>query len=730
MQKSGDGSGGPIKPPKKTGSRVLGVRTIQGVLPDQYKLPEPVLEALAKIPAAPPKRASEPPPAIEAEESLDIEEISMREGEKYLLESVLGQGGFGIVYRGTHLVESLQRKGTYVIDDPVAIKVISFNEADLQSAPEGPEKAREELNRRFEVEVMLAKKLKHPNIVAIETFAQLSDGRPFYVMELLNGMDLGAIMHERRCRNEGPLEWGRLKPVMLQVCSALDAAHNYEEKGVRKPIVHRDIKPENIFIVTGKGGEWQVKVLDFGLAKLVAPSNPDATKKGEGVGGSPWYMSPEQAWGLTVDERSDIWSVGATMYELISGRPPFDFEILEKGDAQTSDEYFEYRNQKWAEIRDRLFNERPKAFQFVNPDIRVPEEVEEIVFKCLEKKPERRYQSVAELKEAIEKVNGVANGTGAQNGKAPGLGANITSGGEDAAQSAGSVPEYPATPRRQPSYEPPVIVNDPDLLDLMEADAEREEATQVTGKGKTPQPADAGPAGAVPDLSEDHPTLPRYEKTEIVRIRGAAQDASKRPTMQQAAGKRRKFSKWLIIGTIAGSVAAAGIGTGLVYNASRSDSAAAARHETTPVKGFEQPAPSHESAAPASRDAGAEAVREAASADAVAPLVADAGAAQAEDAEATQEHTITLNFGIPGVQVYVWDTPACRSEADGRCAITLPAQSDEVGLRFRKRGYNEVRRNVVPDQDREIRIRMERAAGMPPGNGTKVPGHPPRITTE
>lgn len=722
MEKSGDGRGSPPRPPKRPGSTVLGVRTVQGVLPDQFKLPAPILEALAKPPQQAEKRHSEPPPAIEVQEGLDITEINMREGEVYRVESVLGQGGFGIVYRGTHLVESLQAKGTYVIDDPVAIKVISFNEGDLQAAPEGPDKARDELNRRFEVEVMLAKKLKHPNIVAIETFAQLSDGRPFYVMELLNGMDLGAILSGRRDIGEGPLDWGKVKPVMIQVCKALDTAHTYEEKGVRKPVIHRDIKPENIFIVTSKVGEWEVKVLDFGLAKIIAPSNPEVTKKGEGVGGSPWYMSPEQAWGLTVDERSDIWSVGATMYELLTGRPPFEFQILDKRETQTSDEYNDYRVKKWAEIRDRLWNEKPRPFSVVCPGINVPEEVEEIVFKCMEKKPQYRFQSVAELKAAIELVNGVLNGNGGQNGQPT-----------EANGSVGIAPE-PAAQGKVPSFEPPVIV-DEELLSQTDPHAFVPES-DVAGSPyrRTPNRVPVqGQEAEIPDLSDeqDHKTLPRYEKTEIVRVRDIPQGSSKRPTVPPATA-RKKFSKWLIAGAIAGSLAVTGVGAGLLYYSSRPDSTNQSEQSVNPSATMNPPAhiPIARPIAVEARDGGADEARAVASQDAVSPLAADAG--EPQDTAVTPEHRITLNTGLPGVKVLVWSTEACRTDANGACTLTLPAQTDAIRLTFRKRGYTEVHRDVIPDEDREVRVSLERTqAARPPQNPpTKVPGRPPRITSE
>jgi eukaryotic-like serine/threonine-protein kinase len=671
MQNPGNGSGSPAGAPLRAASTVLRAKTVLGITPrDAPRMPEPALERPARVSDAPPARLSDPPVPLLPHELPDISEIRITDRESYRVERVLGRGGFGVVYRGTHLVKSSYQEDEFVIEDPVALKVISFDAVEMMADPGGAEAAKMKLNAKFETEVRLAKKLKHPNIVRIETYAQLEDGRPFYVMELLNGMDLAAMQNQAEQESGSrALPWDRVRGVMIQLCSALDAAHTYSEKGGKKPIIHRDIKPENVFVETGSDGEWHIKVLDFGLARVMAPSGSDSGRKGERVGGSPWYMSPEQAWedtGTVVDERSDIWSAGATMYELLTGRPPFDFEILEQADGQGSDDYFRYRVEKWAEIRDRLWHEAPRPFSdFGIVTAAIPAGVEDIVFRCLQKGKEARFQSVAGMRQAIAAL-GAAGGNGTPN----------------------PVPAPAAGP-----------------------------APFEGGSGAMPQAAAS--AGADVGTSEA-PTL-------------------ELPLGRSAGHRGGRISRWLIAAAVAGSVAAAGIGAYHLW-AGRPDAGRAG-----------QMAPKHAPSAVMQADgaqrrpgipivtslpapmapeglavAGAGALKGTAGAAAEPEATPDAPG----PATSAREHTITFNVGMGGVQAYLGGKPICRSDGDGRCRVTLPEGSGAVRILFRKSGYSDAHKSVVPDGDREISIGLERPKHARPAGPKKDPGRTPRITSE
>jgi eukaryotic-like serine/threonine-protein kinase len=210
--------------------------------------------------------------------------------QKYLLESLLGEGGMGSVWRAFNLQ----------LETRVAIKLLR---ADLNTA---------ELGERLRVEARAAAQLVHPNIVRVFDIGEAEGGAPFIVMELLHGESLGDMLER------GPLPADHVLQLMLPIAEALALAHS-------RGVVHRDLKPDNIFIAT-QGVALQPKLLDFGIAKLtsaVSTGTPSLTQTGTLLG-SPDYMSPEQASGLAdVDERSDVWAFCVVLYEALSGRAPF-----------------------------------------------------------------------------------------------------------------------------------------------------------------------------------------------------------------------------------------------------------------------------------------------------------------------------------------------------------------------------------------------------------------------
>ncbi len=356
-------------------------RTVAGMpFSDRKMLPPPLPEAIIKMGAIERQAAK-----TETDYQFKIELTNLH---SLLIMEKLGEGGMGIVYRAVHEFkkgDGVERGGF------VAVKLIHFDPAMLGS---DPEKRRKDLCESFISEVQLATKLSHDNIIRIFVFGETDEAPgnpnrvPFYAMELLKGSDLHELMRE-----ENQMPWGRVSFIMEQVCSALSAAHEYEEDGKPIPIIHRDIKPMNIFITQDSDGNDKMKILDFGLAKILTPAKP-GVKKNEGLWGTPDYMPPEQAQCMEVDHRSDIYAVGAVMYHLLSGNPPFKFTIPENPGEFSGE---------WAKYLERLLEEKPQPL--AGAGIEISTEAEGIIMKCLEKDPLKRYQSARELREDLKKCN-------------------------------------------------------------------------------------------------------------------------------------------------------------------------------------------------------------------------------------------------------------------------------------------------------------------------------------
>ncbi len=271
---------------------------------------------------------------------------------RYQVLERIGDGGMGTVYMAEHTT----------ILKKFAVKVLS---AELS--------LRAEHCDRFMREARSASMINHPNVVEITDFGKTPDGQPFFVMEYLQGKDLSQIVGE-----DGPMSWKRVRGIILQVCNALQAAH---EQG----IVHRDMKPGNVVLVKRGNNPDHVKVLDFGIAKVLG-QEPDAkglTQSGMVVG-TPEYMSPEQGWGQPVDHRGDIYALGVLIFELLTGKIPF-----------TGTTMMEVLNRHMFEV----------------PDVKhpsIPDEVGAIILKAMQKDRSLRFQSMNELSAAVEAV-----GTGA-----------------------------------------------------------------------------------------------------------------------------------------------------------------------------------------------------------------------------------------------------------------------------------------------------------------------------
>jgi|GEM_PF-3082722 len=260
---------------------------------------------------------------------------------RYRIDAKLGIGGMGAVYRGTRLL----------IGDEVAIKVLHKDQGAVPLAAE-----------RFRREAQAAARLKHPNAVSVYDFGVSSEGLFYLVMELVEGESVRSIIKQR-----GPFTPSATAEIITQVCAALDEAH-------RQSIIHRDIKPDNIMVHQSAGG-LRVKVLDFGIAKLRDQAASNLTQTGS-VMGTPHYMSPEQCIGEELDSRSDIYSLGIVMYEMLAGVVPFN--------SPTS-----------TAVVVQHVNQAPPPLRAMNMSI--PQSVETVVLHALEKRREARPQTAGAL---------------------------------------------------------------------------------------------------------------------------------------------------------------------------------------------------------------------------------------------------------------------------------------------------------------------------------------------
>jgi serine/threonine protein kinase len=275
---------------------------------------------------------------------------------RYFVEAPLGEGGMGVVYSAKHKV----------IGKKVAIKVLRG------------EMARDaEITERFLQEAKAASSIGNPHIVDISDFGTLPDGCTYFVMEFLAGKSLTEVMTESK-----PVKVPRLLQIAKQIAAGLGAAH---EAG----IVHRDLKPDNVMLITrgsGEAGKDFVKILDFGIAKVggAAGEGPRLTRAGT-VFGTPHYMSPEQAAGTPVDLRTDIYALGIILYEMASGKVPFDAD-------------------NFMGILTQHMYKAPVPILALVPAPEIPPSLDAIIQKCLTKKVEGRYPSMADLLQDLEKL--------------------------------------------------------------------------------------------------------------------------------------------------------------------------------------------------------------------------------------------------------------------------------------------------------------------------------------
>lgn len=270
--------------------------------------------------------------------------------DRYEILALIGKGGMGQVYKARHRE----------IGRLVAIKV-------LNSGPVADERTQ----RRFHQEATAMAALMHPHVTSVNDYGKMPDGSHFIVMEYLEGQTLAELLKQHR-----QLQDEMVVSLTRQLVGALGYAH-------LNGVVHRDLKPANLMILSQTCIGF-IKVMDFGIAKILAPESESLqalTEPGE-VFGSPLYMSPEQCAGRHLDGRSDIYSVGCIMYELLTGIPPM------KGinPVQTIVKHMQ---------------ERPKSFSEVRPDLGIDRELEAVVLRCMEKDPNNRFQTMLDVCEAL-----------------------------------------------------------------------------------------------------------------------------------------------------------------------------------------------------------------------------------------------------------------------------------------------------------------------------------------
>ncbi|HWA75537.1 MAG TPA: serine/threonine-protein kinase [Polyangiaceae bacterium] len=310
-----------------------------------------------------------PEPALQVTETVPPVSPGQVIGERYLVGSVIGEGGMGVVCIATHV-----HLGT-----PVAIKLIR---SDLKHDPDSL--------ARFWNEARTAAALKGEHIARVYDFGQLDSGEPYLVMEHLEGLGLDAFLAER-----GPLSQSEAVDILLQACEGLAEAHSVS-------LVHRDIKAANLFLVRRPDGQFTLKILDFGIAKRLVDGAHWERTESRGSVGSPFYMPPEQMLEpATVDQRADVWSLGVLLFELLTGEYPFT------GDGAV-------------QICANVLTAPTPALSALRPD--VAPGVEAIVQRCLEKRADDRYASVLDLAEALRPFGSTAQAASAL---APSEGLNL-----------------------------------------------------------------------------------------------------------------------------------------------------------------------------------------------------------------------------------------------------------------------------------------------------------------
>jgi serine/threonine-protein kinase len=283
-------------------------------------------------------------------------------GDRYRLLEMIGDGGMGRVFRAEQIATG----------QPVAVKVLHREFAGV-----------DEVAKRFEREARVMTELAHPHVVKVIEFGEWN-GRLFLAMELLGGRSLAELLKTPGGKGGRRLAVRRALAIMRPVLNALDYAH-------QQGVVHRDLKPENIMVVPGRGAfsreREKIKLLDFGIARLGEQSDKGGQKLTQQglIMGTPDYMSPEQAVGQAADARSDLYSAGVILYEMLTGHKPFE--------AGSS-----------LDVLVMHIKNDPRPPSEVAPGALIPLGVEQVVLRLLAKRPEDRFQTARELRQALDRA--------------------------------------------------------------------------------------------------------------------------------------------------------------------------------------------------------------------------------------------------------------------------------------------------------------------------------------
>ncbi len=357
--------------------------------------------------AAPRPQQPKPKPRMKHGDEIYIDQVL---NNRFKVESKIGEGGFGAVYRGVQLATG--RK--------VALKLLH------------PEMTKDEnLVARFRREGMVLCNLRDAHTITTYDFDQTPDGTLYIAMELLEGKSLHQIFHE-----QAPLEWKRVFKILTEMCSSLAEAHS-------QGIVHRDLKPENIYLESRPGNPEFVKILDFGIAKVmrgdsIDPQSPQLTATGQTLG-TLEYMSPEQLMGKQLDGRSDVYALGVVAYEMITGRLPFP-------DAKGP-----------AGLITAQLKQTPPPPSTAYPKAMLPQAADRVILKCLEKDKNNRYADVSALSFALtEVVTHTSNELQALSmQQAAASSSGRLSGSELLETRRGDMPNLPPPPMPQHQQQPP-----------------------------------------------------------------------------------------------------------------------------------------------------------------------------------------------------------------------------------------------------------------------------------
>ncbi len=546
----------------------------------------------------------------------------------------LGQGGMGTVFLATndHLEELFVVKmmNPELTGDDAAEQGIQLDAKERDRR----ERMKKENKERFLNEARAARSVDHRNVVKFGIPFKI-DNDMFLPMEYVEGVTLQSRIYR------GLMAWETARDILCQICDGMQAIHD-------AGIIHRDLKPDNLILQKNNGHGEIVKIIDFGLARKESSKRHFATVEGS-VMGSPEYMAPEQAKGQKTDVRTDVYAFGVVFYELLTGAPPFERDSDLKDSA-------------WA-VCVRIVNEVPESPMERAKDRPITQDVNDIVMKCLEKDPEKRPQTMGEVKAMI------MGATGYEIQRPP-----IVMLTPSLAEAAGRVdPAAHSKPTDQShqavELNPGVVVNQSLLL----------EAGQLEG-------------AAMGDP----------ETTAVVQ---APQRQKGTPTMITDATTLRKSRRRLnraLLGGAAALGAAATISMAVYFGSSKAvpDKPVQAMTSTTAREPMV--------------DAGAAVV-------ASRPVQADA----APLAPLTVNRTITFRTNVDGVEVLRGDDSLCTTSGRA-CSVEVPSGNEEITFTFRRSGFRDAEMGVTPNSDQTLNVRMVAERTSRPGGTTNRPHPPPQ----